>query len=118
MVMGYGVEIWGWREREKIEHLQEKYIRWIMGVDWNTPGYLVREEWQRGNLRESADRRAWSFEKRLEEGKGSSIARRCWEEMRDRMKGGGDMSDWEKERSDFFRGKGGECKGGEKRGRE
>src|SRR5436190_16029940 len=75
-VMGYGVEMWGWREREKIEHLQEKYIRWVMGMDWNTPGYMVREEWQRGKMRERADRSAWSFEKRLEEGKGSSIARR------------------------------------------
>ena len=49
-----------------------------------------------------AGRRAWGFEKRLKEKKGSSLARRCWEEIRDRRRGGGDLSDWEKERSDFF----------------
>lgn len=50
-------------------------------------GYMVREEWQRGKLRERAERRAWGFERRLEEGGGNEIARRCWEEMRKRTRG-------------------------------
>lgn len=28
MVMGYGVEIWGWKEREKLERIEERYLRW------------------------------------------------------------------------------------------
>ena len=60
-------------------------------MEWNTPGYMVREEWQRGKMRERAGRRAWGFEKRLEEGKGSSLARRCWEEIRDKRRGEGDL---------------------------
>ena len=32
LVMGYGAEMWGWREREKIESFQERYIRWTLGV--------------------------------------------------------------------------------------
>lgn len=32
-VMGYWVEMWGWKQREKMERLQEKYISWLMEVD-------------------------------------------------------------------------------------
>lgn len=28
----YGDEIWGWSERKEMEAIQEKYIRWILGV--------------------------------------------------------------------------------------
>jgi len=69
-VLGYGVEMWGWREREGMEKLEERYLRWVLDVDRGTPGYLVREELQREKLRGRAGRRAWGFEKRLEEGKG------------------------------------------------
>jgi len=42
-VMGYGVEVWEWKEREKMEKLEERYLRWVL-VDYKTPWYLVREE--------------------------------------------------------------------------
>ncbi|EZA51989.1 hypothetical protein X777_09448 [Ooceraea biroi] len=75
-VMGYGVEVWGWEEREAMERSQEKYIRWMLGVDGKTPGYMVREEVQREKIR------AWGWERRLEEGKGSELARKYLEEIR------------------------------------
>ncbi|CAD6215388.1 GSCOCG00011178001-RA-CDS [Cotesia congregata] len=31
-VMSYGVEIWGWKCREEIERIQERYLRWVLGV--------------------------------------------------------------------------------------
>lgn len=105
-VMGYGVEIWGWRERERIERIEEKYMRWVLGVDSRTPGYLVREEMQRDKLRGRTGGRAWGYEKRLSEGKGSDLARRCWIEMRERSKGVGKISDWEIERKKFFEERG------------
>jgi len=43
-VMSYGVEIWGWKEREGMERLQDRYLRWVLGVEGRTPGYLIREE--------------------------------------------------------------------------
>ena len=101
-VMAYGVEIWGWKERE----MQEKYLKWVMGVSWKVPGYLVREELIRDKLRTRAGRRAWGFEERLAEGRGSELTRRCWEEMRERAQRGGWMSDWEKERKGFFEDRG------------
>ncbi|XP_067208521.1 golgin subfamily A member 6-like protein 26 [Linepithema humile] len=100
--MGYGVEIWGWKEREKMERIEERYLRWVLGVEAGTPGYLVREELQREKIRGRADKRAWGFEKRLEEGGGSEIARECRKEMKERFKEGKVRSDWEKERKKFF----------------
>jgi len=54
-VVGYGAEIWGWRERETVERMQERFLRWK--VEGKTPGYLVRKETQR-LLRNRAGRRA------------------------------------------------------------
>jgi len=105
-VLGYGVEIWGWKERKHIERVQERYMRWLMGVGWRVPGYLIREELQREKLRVRAGRRAWRMEERLAEGKGSGMARRYWEEMRRRARAGEELSGWEKERQDFFRERG------------
>jgi len=56
-VMGYGIEIWGWKERKGIEKLEERYLRWVLGVDYKTPWYLVREELQRKKIRSRAGRR-------------------------------------------------------------
>lgn len=50
-VLGYGAEIWGWKEREEVEIVQERYLRWMMGLDWKTPGYIVREEIKRDKMR-------------------------------------------------------------------
>jgi len=29
-VIGYGVEIWGWRERDWVEKIQKRYTRWVL----------------------------------------------------------------------------------------
>lgn len=42
---------------------------------------------QREKLRVRAGKRAWSFERRTEKGRGSELARCCWEEMRRDGKG-------------------------------
>jgi hypothetical protein len=38
-VMMYGAEIWGWREQEGLEGVQGKYLKWVLGVDRETPEY-------------------------------------------------------------------------------
>lgn len=40
----YGVKIWGWQEREKLELLQVRCIRWTLGLDICAPKYVVQEE--------------------------------------------------------------------------
>jgi len=78
----------------------------VLGVDRGTPGYLVREELQREKLKGRAGRRAWRFEKKLEEGKRSVLARRCWEKMREEGWTGRGDSKWGKEKRAFFEDRG------------
>src|SRR5580765_19665 len=105
-VLGYGAEVWGWREREKVEGVEEKFLRWMVGADWRIPGYLIREELKRDKLRGRVARRAWNFEKRLEEGKGGEIARECLKEIKKRGEKNKKKSEWEEEREKFFRERG------------
>lgn len=53
-----------------------------IGVNRRTPEYMVREKLQGEKLRDNAGKRAWEFKKRLEEGNGSELARKCWRELR------------------------------------
>ncbi|KAL6419346.1 hypothetical protein ACFW04_013925 [Cataglyphis niger] len=85
-VMGYEVKIWGWSERKELGKLQKRNLRWVLGLDWGTPGYIIKEELQREKLRGRDGRRAWRFEKRFEKSRESEIARRCWEELRKRCR--------------------------------
>lgn len=80
-------------------------VRWVLGVE-GTLGYMIREELQREKLRNRAGKRAWRFEKRLEEGRESEIVRKCWEELRGRCKRKKEISKWEEERCRFFEDKG------------
>jgi len=101
-VLSYGVEIWGWKEREEMERLQERYVKWVLGVERRTPGYLVREEVQREKLKNRARRRVWNFEERLVGGGGSEITRWCLGEVRERMRRGRELGGWEEERREFW----------------
>lgn len=60
-VMNYGVEIGGRKCREEIERIQERYLRWVLGVSRREAGYLVREELQRDRLEGKAGMRASSY---------------------------------------------------------
>ncbi|KYN27787.1 hypothetical protein ALC57_02851 [Trachymyrmex cornetzi] len=70
----YGVEIWGWKERQRVERVQERYIRWVLV---RTPEYMIREEIQRVKLRDRAGKRAWALSKydcSLQEGSALRVA--------------------------------------------
>lgn len=69
-MVNYGVEVWGWKEREKMERLQERYLRWLLGVDRRTPEYMVREEMQRELLREVAGVRVIELREETDGGQG------------------------------------------------
>ncbi|CAD6208881.1 GSCOCG00010703001-RA-CDS, partial [Cotesia congregata] len=78
--MNYEVEIWGWKCREEIERIQERYLRWVLGVSRRLAGYL--------------------------EGRGGQLAWRCRMEMRKRIKAGRGLVGWELERENFFKERG------------
>lgn len=68
-----------------MERGQERFLRWIMGVDWRTPGYMIREEMKRDKLTVRAGRRTWKFEEKLDKGRGGLLARICRKKMRVRL---------------------------------
>ncbi|KAH0809508.1 hypothetical protein GEV33_013282 [Tenebrio molitor] len=61
------VEIWGRKEQDELERVQEEYLRWVLGVDRETPGYIVREECKRNGVRVKAGKRAAKFEAQMDE---------------------------------------------------
>ncbi|CAD6235380.1 GSCOCG00012420001-RA-CDS, partial [Cotesia congregata] len=105
-VMSYGVEIWGWKAREELEKIHDKYLRWVLGVSRNVAGYLIREELKRDRLEGKAGIRAWKYEKRIEEGGGGEIVRRCRQEMKKRVLAGREFFGWEEERKEYFEKRG------------
>jgi hypothetical protein len=54
----YRAEIWGWEEQEEVEKAREKYLRGVLGVDRETPGYIVGEGCKRNRLRVKAGKSA------------------------------------------------------------
>ncbi|KOC59682.1 hypothetical protein WH47_11019 [Habropoda laboriosa] len=76
----YGVELWGFKERAEIEKIQVRYIKWTLGLDIRTPGYLVLEESKREKLRVKAGIRAWKFEEGVRKDVGRKIVKECLKE--------------------------------------
>ncbi|KAJ3629147.1 hypothetical protein MTP99_013561 [Tenebrio molitor] len=62
-IVMYGAEIWGWKEQEEVEKVQEKYLIGVLGVDRETP---VREECKRNRLRVKAGKGTVKFEGRMD----------------------------------------------------
>ncbi|KYN16544.1 hypothetical protein ALC57_11205, partial [Trachymyrmex cornetzi] len=60
----YFKELLAGMEGEVMERLQDRYSRWVLGVEGRTPGYMIREEIQREKLRGRAGKKAWAFEER------------------------------------------------------
>ena len=89
-----------------MEALQDRFLKCVLGVDRDTPGYMVREVLQRGLLRGRAGMRAWGFERKLEEGEGGELARLCWEEMKGRFERRKVLEGWKKEGEQFFEERG------------
>ncbi|XP_024881912.1 vicilin-like seed storage protein At2g18540 [Temnothorax curvispinosus] len=73
---------------------------------------MVRDELEREKMGARASKRAWKFERKLEEGRGGRIAKKCLEEMKERWKKERIIGRWEQERKEYWEGIGVE-KGGE-----
>jgi hypothetical protein len=68
MYINVWAEIWGWKEQEEVEKVQEKYLRGVLGVDRETPGYIVREEWKRNRLENEGGKENGKFEDKMDGG--------------------------------------------------
>ena len=76
-VMMYGAEIWGWEKREEIERVRKRYVRWCLGVDYNTPVYSVRWETGIWSMFIGASNRAMKFDAKMARCKEGSIRKEC-----------------------------------------
>jgi hypothetical protein len=79
IILIYGAEIWGWKEQEDVEKVQEKYL---LGVDRETPGYMVRKECKRNRLRVKTGKQAAKFEDKMIEREQCKIRTACWREKK------------------------------------
>ena len=61
-VIMYGIELIGWKESAEMERIQLKYIKWSVGLNRCTPGYIVLAETNKGRIRIKAGRRVMKFE--------------------------------------------------------
>jgi hypothetical protein len=78
----YGAEIWGWMRQEEVENVQEKYLRGVLGMDRETPGYTMSEECKRNRLRVKAGKRATKFEDKMNGREEYRILTECWREKK------------------------------------
>lgn len=77
----YGVEIWGWEEREKLESLQARYIRWTLGLERYTPKYIILEETKVEQISIEADYRALKYQEKIKNSTENRILKECRREM-------------------------------------
>lgn len=69
-----------------MERAQENLLKWLLGVNRMTPGYMIKEELQ-GELRTKAGRRTWRFEEILVRDRESELARKSGGGKREGKKG-------------------------------
>ncbi|XP_011171243.2 uncharacterized protein LOC105203974 [Solenopsis invicta] len=79
-VMSYGVELWGWEEKDNLEKVMMDYVRWIFGLEFCTPRYIITRELVMDKLRVGWGIRARRYENRIKEGRAGDIGKECWRE--------------------------------------
>jgi hypothetical protein len=65
--------------------VQEKYLRWVVRVDRETPGYIVVREECKERLRVKAEKRAGKFEDKMDGREECRILMECWREKKKNM---------------------------------
>lgn len=79
-VMSYGVEVWGWEEKEVLEKVMMDYVRWIFRLEFCTPRYIIMRELRMDKLKVGWGIRALRYEERVKGEGEESILKKCWRE--------------------------------------
>ena len=101
-VMTYGVEIWGWAERKELEAVQGNYYRWTLGLDFNTPRYIV---WKEGGISKQKNEwgiRALKYEENIRKLGEEKLVKLCWKEQQEER----EMNMYSEERDKFLNERG------------
>jgi len=88
-------------ERERLERIHERFLRWVLGVAGRTTGYMVKEELQKKRLRNRAGKRALDYEEKLRGGGGNIWAQWCLKDMKERALRGGELSEGKRKKVVF-----------------
>nr|XP_034190794.1 uncharacterized protein LOC117609058 [Osmia lignaria] len=107
-VMMYAADIWGWSESERLEKLHTKYIKWVLGLDFNTPTYIVMDETKEDKIRIEAGRRAVRYEEKTRTKGINKLILECWKEVDTKCER--KRSKWEEQRRQYYEEKGIEIK--------
>jgi hypothetical protein len=62
--------------------MQEKYLRRVLGVDGEMPGYTVTEVYKRNRLRVKAVKRKAKFEEKMDGREECRVLTECWGERK------------------------------------
>ncbi len=76
-ILMYGSEVWGWEKWEVLEKIRAKYIRWVLGLTWNTPKYIVLEEGGGITDRGSVIKQAYKYEAKIVQLEGDRWVKEC-----------------------------------------
>ena len=98
-VMVHGVEVWGWKEIGDLERIHKKYIKWTLGLDRETPDYIILEEANRTKMKVMQARRAMEYEGKIKRYREESIVKEC---LNERKAGKGNKENL-KDRLDHFK---------------
>lgn len=105
-ILMYGAEVWGWTEQTEIETTQTKYIKWILGLNRQTPSYIILEETKRNRLRIEASRRAMKYEEKIGKTVNKELLRECYRVMKRKETAGQEYNKWEEKRKKFYENQG------------
>ena len=97
----YASEIEGWVEPEKVEKIQEKYIRCTVGLNFNTPAYLILDETKTDKVRIGTGKRAIKYEEKKKWLNKNKIVQEYWREIE--AKHEENKSKWEEMRDSYYR---------------
>jgi len=81
-VIEYGAEIWGWEEKPDLQRIMYDYVRWMFGLEFCTPRYLISRELGLLKLSVIWGIRASRFKKRVKIGRAGKITKECWVEKK------------------------------------
>ncbi len=101
-ILMYGVELWGWKRWEGLETVRAKYTRWVLGMKWNTPKYIVMEETGEQKDCSVAMVRAYNYEDKQRQLREGRWVKECVKWKRSRQMGE-QQTRWRKEKQGALR---------------
>ena len=72
----FGAEVWSWNMEERLDRIQRRYVKWILGLDMTTPNYILIEECKLIEIKEKALKRAARYEEKALESK-KELVKEC-----------------------------------------